>query len=191
MAGYVPAILYILESRGIIMNDLGKVTITTLEIAEMMEIEHGKLLRKLDGDKSRKGYIQILGEAQMGVSDFFIKSSYRTEQNKEMPCYEVTKLGCDFLANKFTGEKGVLFTARYVKRFHEMENQVQQVPLTERPDRVAQLINAVSPLMKRNDSTPYDIVRNAQLICEQYGIKLVDNFAKVPIYQQLTLADCK
>lgn len=171
------------------MDNLRKATITTLEIAEMMEMEHGKLLRKLEGDKSRKGYIQILGEAQMGVSDFFIKSSYRSEQNKEMPCYEVTKLGCDFLANKFTGEKGVLFTARYVKRFHEMENQVNQIPLTERPDRVAQLINAVSPLMKRNDSTPYDIVRNARLICEQYGIKLIDNFAKVPEYQQMSLAD--
>lgn len=96
-------------------------TITTLEIAEMMEMERGKLLRKLEGDKSRKGYIQILGEAQMGATDFFIKSSYRTEQNKEMPCYKVTKLGCDFLANKFTGVKGVLFTAKYVKRFDYME----------------------------------------------------------------------
>ncbi|MCI9190244.1 MAG: Rha family transcriptional regulator [Lachnospiraceae bacterium] len=173
------------------MNNLGKATITTLEIAEMMEVEHKRLLRKLDGDKDRKGYVQILTEAQMGLSDFFIPSTYRDSSGKENKCYEVTKLGCDFLANKFTGEKGVLFTARYVKRFHEMENQLQQIPLTERPDRVAQLINAVSPLMKRNDSTPYDIVRNAQLICEQYGIRMIENFAKVPVYQQLTLVDCK
>lgn len=173
------------------MNNLGKATITTLEIAEMMEVEHKRLLRKLDGDKDRKGYVQILTEAQMGLSDFFIPSTYRDSSGKENKCYEVTKLGCDFLANKFTGEKGVLFTARYVKRFHERENQLQQIPLTERPDRVAQLINAVSPLMKRNDSTPYDIVRNAQLICEQYGIRMIENFAKVPVYQQLTLVDCK
>lgn len=176
---------------GKLMSNLGKATITTLEIAEMMEVEHKRLLRKLDGDKDRKGYVQILTEAQMGLSDFFIPSTYRDSSGKENKCYEVTKLGCDFLANKFTGEKGVLFTARYVKRFHEMENQLQQIPLTERPDRVAQLINAVSPLMKRNDSTPYDIVRNAQLICEQYGIRLIDNFAKIPVYQQLTLVDCK
>jgi phage regulator Rha-like protein len=176
---------------GKLMNNLGKATITTLEIAEMMEVEHKRLLRKLDGDKDRKGYVQILTEAQMGLSDFFIPSTYRDSSGKENKCYEVTKLGCDFLANKFTGEKGVLFTARYVKRFHEMENQLQQIPLTERPDRVAQLINAVSPLMKRNDSTPYDIVRNAQLICEQYGIRMIENFAKVPVYQQLTLVDCK
>lgn len=70
---------------------------------------------------------------------------------------------------------------------YEMENQVKQIPLTERPDRVAHLINAVSPLMKKNDSSPYDIARNAQLICEQYGIKLIDNFAKVPEYEQMSL----
>lgn len=177
------------------MNDLGKATITTLEIAEMMETEHWKVLRKLDGQEKNgkhiKGYIEVLTDNEIVVSDFFIKSSYRDASGKECKCYEVTKLGCDFLANKFTGEKGVLFTAKYVKRFHEMESKIQQIPLTERPDRVAQLINALSPLMKRNESTPYDVVRNAQLICEQYGIKLVENFAKVPVFQQLTLADFK
>lgn len=104
-------------------------TITTLEIAEMMGMEHGKLLRKLEGRQERghhiKGYIEILGQAQMGASDFFIKSTWVNAQNKEMPCYKVTKLGCEFLANKFTGEKGVLFTAKYIKRFHEMEDIIR------------------------------------------------------------------
>lgn len=96
-------------------------TITTLEIAEMMEVEHYKVLRKLEGDKDRKGYIQILTDFQMGVSDYFIPSTYKDASGKENKCYNVTKLGCDFLANKFTGEKGIIFTARYVKRFDEME----------------------------------------------------------------------
>ncbi len=105
--------------------------ITTLEIAEMMNIEHSKLLRKLDGGSDRKGYIEILGEAHLGVTDYFIKSTYFTDQNKEMPCYMVTKLGCDFLANKFAGEKGIIFTARYVKRFNEMEQALKpKVPMT-------------------------------------------------------------
>ena len=110
------------------MNELMSVnnvkTITTLEIAEMMNLNHFEILRKLDGSKDRKGYIDILGNNQMVVSDYFIKSTYFTEQNKEMPCYEVTKLGCDFLANKFTGEKGILFTAKYVKRFRDMETVI-------------------------------------------------------------------
>ncbi len=99
-------------------------TISTLEIAEMMDVPHSDLLKKLEGRKDRKGYIQILGEGQMSVTDFFIKSTYFTGQNKEMPCYLATKMGCDFLANKFTGEKGIIFTAKYVKKFHEMEEAV-------------------------------------------------------------------
>ncbi len=42
------------------MNNLRKTTITTLEVAEMMEVEHKRLIRKLEGDKDRKGYIRDL-----------------------------------------------------------------------------------------------------------------------------------
>lgn len=104
-------------------------TITTLEIAEMMGVEHKKVLRKLDGRVERgrhiKGYVEILTESQMGPSDFFIESTYKDPSGKENRCYKVTKLGCEFLANKFTGEKGVLFTAKYIKRFHEMEDMLK------------------------------------------------------------------
>lgn len=169
------------------MNDVKTATITTLEVAEMMEVPHKDILKKLEGSKDRKGYIEILAERQMSPSDFFTLSSYRDTSGKENKCYEVTKLGCDFLANKSTGEKGVIFTARYVKRFYELESEVRTAPLTDHPGEVARLINAVSPLMKRNDSAPYDIARNAELICSQYGIRLIDNFAKVPAYEQLVL----
>lgn len=105
-----------------------KKTITTLEIAEMMELPHWQILRKLDGQEKDgehvKGIMEILGDNNIVVTNYFISSSYLTEQNKEMPCYNVTKMGCDFLANKFTGEKGIVFTARYVKRFREMEQNL-------------------------------------------------------------------
>lgn len=172
------------------MYELNKKTITTLEVAEMMETEHKSLLRKLEGDKSRKGYITILTEHQMSPSDYFISSTYRDSSGKENKCYEVTKLGCDFLANKSTGEKGVVFTARYVRRFYELEKEVKQVPLTEHPGEVARLINSLSNIMKNNRSLPKEIAENANLICEQYGIKLVDNFVKVPEYEQLSFETC-
>ena len=125
-------------------------TISTLEIAEMMETEHWKILRKLDGRTKKngehdKGYIEILRDNQMVVSDYFIKSSYKSEQNKDMPCYLVSKLGCDFLANKFTGEKGILFTARYVKKFDEMEQKINnqyKLPTTYK-EALIQLIEKV------------------------------------------------
>ncbi len=174
------------------MGNLSNATITTLEVAEMMEVEHWELLRKLEGrtkkDGSRsRGYIEILGDNHLVVTDYFIKSTYRTEQNKEMPCYEVTKMGCDFLANKSTGEKGVLFTARYVKRFYEMEEQGSKAVLTEHPGEVANLIKQTSRLMERQSIEPHKVAENAKLICMQFGILLSDDFIKIPEYHQMNL----
>lgn len=107
--------------------------ITSLEVAEMLETEHWKLLRKLDGretnGKHEKGIVEILADNQMGVSDYFAESTYTDASGKTNKCYNITKLGCDFLANKFTGEKGILFTAKYVKRFREMEETIK-IPMT-------------------------------------------------------------
>jgi len=103
-----------------------KLTIDSREIANMLEVPHKGILRKLGGAKDRKGYIQILAEHQMVPSDYFIPSTYKDESGKENKCYLFTKLGCEFIANKFTGEKGVLFTARYVTRFNEMEQAIKK-----------------------------------------------------------------
>ncbi|MCI8339231.1 MAG: Rha family transcriptional regulator, partial [Lachnospiraceae bacterium] len=102
-------------------------TITTLEIAEMMEVPHWQILRKLDGTKKSKGVIRILNDNKIVVVDYFIQSTYEDDKGEERPCYKVTKLGCDFLANKFQGEKGIVFTAKYVKRFHDMEQAITQL----------------------------------------------------------------
>lgn len=171
------------------MNDLRKTTITTLEVAEMMETEHSKIIRKLEGSKDRKGFIQILTEAQMGVSDYFIQSVYRDSSGKENKCYEVTKLGCDFLANKSTGEKGVIFTARYVKRFYEMEHQARQIPLTDHPGEVANYLKIMDRRMEKEGAAPYKIAEAFKMVSEQFGIKLPDDFVKVPDCEQMKLSD--
>lgn len=170
------------------MKDLMKATITTVEVAEMMEIEHKRLIRKLEGDKTRKGYIQILTEAQMGLSDYFIPSTYRDASGKENKCYEVTKLGCDFLANKSTGEKGVLFTARYVKRFYEMEHQVkelspEQIPIGE----IASYIKAMDRVFVRQQLAPHKIAEAFVMLSEQFGIHLPEGCVKLPEYEQMEL----
>lgn len=102
-------------------------TITTMEIAEMLNMKHYKVLEKLEGTKDgkTKGIIGVLSAHDFVVADYFIRSSYLDAQGKPRLCYLVTKLGCDFLANKFTGEKGILFTAKYVKRFDEMEQALK------------------------------------------------------------------
>ena len=102
------------------------ITIDSREVAEMLETSHSKIIRKLEGDKTHKGIIPVLSEAQLGVSEYFIESSYKDNSGKTNKCYLLTRLGCDFIANKFTGEKGILFTAKYVKRFNEMENKLKE-----------------------------------------------------------------
>lgn len=38
----------------------------------------------------------------------------------------LTKKGCEMVANKMTGEKGVLFTAAYVTAFNKMEEHLKE-----------------------------------------------------------------
>lgn len=118
-----------MEQNLMISNGESK-TIDTREVAEMLGIEHKLILRKLDGSNDRVGIVPILAQNQMVLSDYFIESTYKDGSGKENKCYLCTKLGCDMLANKFTGEKGILFTARYVKRFNEMEQQIQRTVLS-------------------------------------------------------------
>lgn len=103
-------------------------TISSREVADMMETPHYKVLEKLEGTKDgkTKGIIPTLIAHEIVVNDYFIESSYVALNGKANKEYLCTKLGCDFLANKFTGEKGVLFTAKYVKRFDQMEKHINQ-----------------------------------------------------------------
>ena len=136
--------------------------ITTLEIAEMLDMKHWQILRKLDGTKTTKGIIQILRDNKIVVTDYFIPTTYLSEQKKEMPCYKVTKLGCDFLANKFTGEKGIVFTARYVKRFADMEQALQQPPQPQLSQKEQYLLKNSKTWFQRNNW-------KLKMICECFG----------------------
>ncbi|WP_418929221.1 Rha family transcriptional regulator [Clostridium fessum] len=96
--------------------NLEQKTITSIEVAEMVGKEHKELLRDI------RRYGEQLGQSKIAQSDFFAESTYRNSQNKEQPCYLVTKKGCEFIAHKLTGVKGTEFTAKYINRFHEMED---------------------------------------------------------------------
>lgn len=96
-------------------------TLDSREVAEMMEVEHSKLLRNI---RTHIEYLNDGGEANFGLSDFFKESSYLSEQNKEIPNYQITRKGCELLAHKMTGKKGTQFTAKYIQKFHAMEKHI-------------------------------------------------------------------
>lgn len=96
-------------------------TIISLEVAEMIGMEHSKLLRKVDGIN------KDFTEAKIGLSEYWLESQYFDKSGKSNRCYNITKKGCEFLAHKTTGTKGNIFTARYMERFEQMENSLKNI----------------------------------------------------------------
>ena len=132
-------------------------TINTVLVADMMGKRHADVLLMLEGQKDKNGKTKIVGiiptieqSGELQLADYFIKSTYN-DRGRMMKCYECTKMGCDMLANKMTGEKGILFTARYVKKFNEMEQTIdQQTQMINKQyeDRLDRLESMVTTMVK-------------------------------------------
>lgn len=106
-----------------IISQDGKLVVDSREVAEMVGKNHKELLRDI------RGYVEILEkstERNFALSEFFLSSDYKDPTGRTLPCYLLTRKGCDMVANKMTGEKGVLFTAAYVTRFEEMEHKLEE-----------------------------------------------------------------
>lgn len=102
-----------------VVNVNGKFLVDSREVAEMTEKKHKDLMRDI------RNYSDILLSANLRPVEFFEESSYSDKTGRTLPCYLLTRKGCDLVANKMTGEKGVLFTAAYVTKFEEMEKRQQ------------------------------------------------------------------
>ena len=96
------------------------ITISSREVAEMMEVKHGHLLEKIDNIN------KTFDNRKIDFQKYWVESSYKTEgNNKTYREYQVTKKGCEFLAHKSTGEKGIVFTDRYMDKFEAMEKALK------------------------------------------------------------------
>jgi Rha family phage regulatory protein len=106
--------MQVLNKGGILVTD-------SREVATQVGKLHTHVLRDI------KGYKAILDQnPNLDSAQFFIEDTYTNENNQTYPCYLLTRKGCDMVANKMTGTKGVLFTAEYVTRFEEMEKNIQK-----------------------------------------------------------------
>ncbi len=98
------------------VEELKQRVIDSRDVAKMIGKTHKNLMRDI------RSYINDLEESsKLSPRQFFIEASYISAQNKELPCYLLTKQGCEFVANKLTGRKGTIFTATYVSLFNEYE----------------------------------------------------------------------
>jgi Rha family phage regulatory protein len=102
-----------------IINNNGQLLVDSREVAEVTGKRHSDLLDSIGG------YIKHLLSGNFRSVNFFIESTYIDSTGRELPCYLLTRIGCDMVANKMTGEKGVLFTTAYGNKFKAMEEQLK------------------------------------------------------------------
>lgn len=140
----------------------GKKVVDSREVAEMVERDHKELLKTI------RIYIGYLAEGEIppggnggaernfAPGDFFIESTYTDGNNQQRPNFLITKKGCDLIAHKLTGKKGVQFTAAYVTAFEDMKQQIAatRIAPSVSPGGVAQLINVTRRIMLDSGDTP-------------------------------------
>jgi len=172
-----------------------EITLDSREVAAMVGKEHKELLRDIrryldQMDEVNKEVFENGdgGERKIALVDFFRESSYTDAKGESRPCYQVTKKGCEFIANKLTGVKGTAFTARYINRFHEMEDilknqsepnvyKIKDTSLGE----ITSFVREMDKVMRDQNSHPSDIAEAFECICTQFGIRLPENFVREPV----------
>lgn len=180
-------------------------TITSMDVAQMIEKDHAKLLRDIHRyiNQIKKINETKTGQSKIGFTDFFIESTYITSQNKTQPCYNVTHKGCEFIANKLTGIKGTEFTARYVNRFHELEENNTINSITTAMNTMSQAITTLTQTMaqmqqdinKLKESTQTQVKtlpvkKNSRWKTNTFDkLRLLTDYANEHSDQELTLSD--
>lgn len=105
--------LTVFEQNGQLLTD-------SREVAVAVDKEHYDLIKNI------RQYIGYLTDGEFSVSEYFIESSYIDRTGRALPCFLCTKKGCDMIANKLQGKKGVIFTARYIEAFGKMKEFIEK-----------------------------------------------------------------
>ena len=109
MPAPIPAQLPVFEHKGKLVAD-------SRDIAALIDRPHWIIMRTI------RTMSKHLNDNKFVAVDFFIEATYTDEKGETRPCYYLTEMGCDMVANKQEGERGTIFTAQYVKAFHAMRS---------------------------------------------------------------------
>ena len=163
------------------MSKIGQM-LTSMEVAQMVEKEHKQILKDI------RRYTQQFNEGKISPVEFFTESTYVDGKGENRPCYLVTKKGCEFIAHKLTGEKGTKFTATYINRFHEMEDELTIInPSDISLGELASYLKIMDKVAVRQNLAPHKIAENFKKVSAQFGVELTEDFVNEPEYEQLTL----
>lgn len=164
----------------------GMKVVDSREVAKTVGKPHNDLMKDI------RRYITYLNEGDFSLVEFFVESSYLDNKGEERPCYQITKKGCEMVANKMTGKKGVQFTATYVNAFNVMLEESKQDKVLEGKNEapigeVASYTKVMERVMKNQNSEPCDIAEAFEMISKQFGIVLPKNFVKKQHHEQMKM----
>lgn len=143
------------------MNEIiVKQTLDSREVAEMMDARHDNLLKKIDNIN------KDLTDLNFKVSEYWIEKTYKDTSGKENRGLEITRKGCEFLANKTTGKKGNMFTYKYIERFHAMEEQLQKTTIELQIQELKELTTKAESLMKLSHKNKLDFNKFIKTLVE-------------------------
>lgn len=153
----------------------------------MVGKEHKNLMRDV------RSYMTELAELKIEPGNFFKESTYKDANNQSRPCYNVTKKGCEFIAHKLTGLKGTEFTAKYINRFHDMEDTIREgIPQKKKPTHKEKL-PSVNQMVKNIKGALNDAGVDSKYIAAEIIRIYSDNGypVKVPLISEVpVLWDC-
>ncbi|HFI0394781.1 TPA: Rha family transcriptional regulator [Streptococcus suis] len=96
------------------------VGIDSRTVAEWTGKQHSELMKDI------RRYEEYLKQGKIPATDFWQETTYTASNGKENPCYMITKKGCEFIQHKMTGQKGAVFTAKYINYFWEQGERLQE-----------------------------------------------------------------
>lgn len=153
-----------------IKNNEGKEipVIDSREVAKMLNKGHAELLRDIDGRDNYVGIIPTLEKGGIRVANYFIKSSYKSG-TREYKCYLCTKMGCELLCLKLSGEKGILLSALFQDNFEKL--------FTEKDIYLKHDIKRVCDTLKEtNKRKEIYFLEKLEEVLKPFGLKIITQF---------------
>lgn len=147
----------------------GQVVADSRDVAQMIGKRHTEVLRTI---KTMCGHF---AQRNFASSEFFIPATYTDSTGRQLPCYYLTQMGCEMVANKQTGAGGTLFTAQYVKAFHAMKEFIM-----ERNSPIWQDTRTLTKEVRRQET---DVIRElvdyARAQGSQHAVKYYTSISKL------------
>ncbi|MBE6906149.1 MAG: transcriptional regulator [Ruminococcaceae bacterium] len=104
-----------MDDYGIFCDAKDTARANSLLVAQMFEKRHDDVLKRVRNlDCSEEFRLRN-----------FAESSYKNEQGKKQPFYDMTRDGFVFLVMGFTGKKAAKFKEDYIRRFNQMESFIK------------------------------------------------------------------